>query len=668
VERFTKSLVVVSLLAAVYFEAHLAGSAWGSLLPLTAAALVAGFTLARLDPTFAPRLVLFFIYLAPALFTASVGLYRFSFLSIWSAALIGLMLASPGALRWSWPQRWKFPLLLWALTVACVWPLIVLREYDYAPLMLSDYRLGNSSARLVAAEPSIWVMDVAVVHLVGLLWLDWLFRRYAPDRLDAFVHEVLLPLAAAALVASALGIYQGLFDLTFLSAGVWAILQRAAGSMADANAFGMVAALWSTAIIALAACVRVRGWRWYAAGASLVCWGGLWMSGSRTALLAGVVGLAFASYHAAGTTASRIGRTRALGAAAVLVAIVFLALALAPSSSQTPLARVRASLPAPTARGALAFSKELWNRNEYGAAGTRMIAEFPFEGVGIGAFNTIVPDYAYLMIGVRTAPDNAQNWFRHQMAEFGLLGSIGWMIWVALFSVFLLRTRGAADRRLPAAAVKGTLVALALVSLVGMPAQNLAVTLTFWTFAFWYLLLVAPSELFKAGRSTLSSRSWMVMIALLASHVALTAYTGRHNLRVPQRAVRFDWPYMYGMAPPERSAGEEFRWTSGRAVAVIPIEKPWLRITVWTDRPDLALHPLHATVMVAGHAIIDEDVGDTTPLVREVRVPDGQKRVLIETRASPARRPAPDALDGEMQDRRLAIAWTFIDAPAVRGR
>jgi hypothetical protein len=668
VERFTKSLVVLSLLAAVYFEARLASSGWDLLLPLTAAALVAGFAFAHLDPMFAPRFVLFFTYLAPVLFRATIDVFRFPFLLIWTAALVGLMLASPGAQRWSWPTRWKFPLILWALTIACAWPLIVLREYDYTPLALGEYPLGTSGVGISPAEASIFVMDVAVAHLVGLLWLDWLFRRYVPDRLDAFVHEVLVPLAASALVASALGAYQGLFDLTFLSNGMWPLLRRAPGSMADANAFGMIAALWGAGSIALAACLGVRRWPWWAAAASLVCWGGVWVSGSRTALLAGAVGLAFAAYHATGTTASRIGRARALGAATVLVTIVILALALMPSLSQTPLARVRASLPAPTAPGALAFAKELWNRNRYGAAGTRMIEEFPFAGVGIGAFHTIVPDYTSLLDGVRFPPDNAQNWFRHQIAELGLLGSIGWMIWVAFFASFLLRTRGAGDQGLPAAAVKGTLVAFALVSLVGMPAQNLAVTVTFWTFAFWYVLLVAPSDLFKADRSTLSSRSWMVMIALLATYMALTAYTGRHNLRVPQRAVRFGWPYAYGLSPPEGSAGREFRWTSGKAVAVIPIQKPWLRITVWADRPHLARHPLHATVTVAGRTLIDEELLDTTPLVREVRLPDGPKQVLIETRTSPTWRPAPNALGGETQDRGLAIAWTFIDGPAVKGR
>ena len=667
-ERFTKSLVVLSLLTAVYFEGRLAAGEWDPLLQLIAAAFVTGALLAHFDPAFAPRLVLFFTYLAPVVFRATLDFFHYPFLLIWIAALIGLMVASPGALRWSVPRRWAFPVILWALTIACVWPLIVLREYDYTLLTRGDDGAGTISSGFLPGVASMWVMDVAVGHLVGLLWFDWLFHRYASNRLDTFAREVLVPLGAAALVGCAFGIYQGLFDLTFLSAGLWPAMQRAAGSLVDANASGMIAALWSAAVIALAACLRTRGWQWWAAAAAIVCWGGLWVSGSRTALLVGTIGLAFSVYHGIGASASRSRRARGIAAAAVLVAVVILALAKAPSLSQTPIARVAGSLPAPTARGLLAFSKELWNRNLYGAAGTRMIADFPFSGVGVGIFHTIVPDYTVLMTGVRLPPDNAQNWFRHQIAELGLLGSVGWMIWVAMFAVFLARTRGTDDRRLPAGAVKGGLVALALASLVGMPSQNLAVTVTFWTFAFWYVLLVAPSDLFKADRSTLSSRSWMVMIVLLASHMALTAYTGRHNLRVPQRAVRFGWPYAYGLSPPEESAGREFRWTSGKAVAVIPIQKPWLRITVWADRPHLARHPVHARVTVAGRGVIDEELRDTTPLVREVRLPDGPKQVLIETRTSPTWRPAPNALGGETQDRGLAIAWTFIDGPAVKGR
>jgi hypothetical protein len=661
VERFTKSLVVLSLLAAVYFEGRLAAGEWDLLLPLIAAAFVTGALLAHFDPAFAPRLVLFFTYIAPVVFRATLDHFHYPFLLIWTAAMIGLMVASPGALRWSVPRRWAFPVILWALTIACVWPLIVLREYDYTPLTRGDDGAGASSSGFLPGVVSMWVMDVAVGHLVGLLWFDWLFHRYASDRLDTFAREVLVPLGAAALVGCAFGIYQGLFDLTFLSAGLWPGMQRAAGSLVDANASGMIAALWSAAIIALAACLRTRGWQWWAAAASIVCWGGLWTSGSRSALLVGTIGLAFAAYHGIGATGSPTRRIRAIAAAAVLVAVVILALAKAPSLSQTPLARVAGSLPAPTARGLVAFSKELWNRNVYGAAGTRMIADFPFGGVGVGIFHTIVPDYTFLMMGVRLPPDNAQNWFRHQIAELGLLGSVGWMIWVALFAVFLARTRGTGDRRLPAGAVKGGLVALALASLVGMPSQNLAVTVTFWTFAFWYVLMVAPPGLSKPGLSTLSPRAWLVMIALLAGQLAVTTYAGRHELRVPQRAVRFDSPYSYGMSPPQESAGREFRWSSGHAVAVIPVEKPWLRISVWSTRTDLSQHPLRITVTVAGRAVINGELRDSAPLAGEMHLPGGTRRVMIEMRTSPSLRPGA-AVRGD-----LAVEWTFIDASADSG-
>jgi hypothetical protein len=87
--------------------------------------------------------------------------------------------------------------------------------------------------------------------VIGLLWLDWLLRRFHATRLSEFVSTVVAPLALSALFASLLGIYQGMFDLHFLSGGSWPIIQRAAGSMVDANAFGMIAALWTGGALAL---------------------------------------------------------------------------------------------------------------------------------------------------------------------------------------------------------------------------------------------------------------------------------------------------------------------------------------------------------------------------------------------------------------------------------
>ena len=65
--------------------------------------------------------------------------------------------------------------------------------------------------------------------------------------------------------------------------------------------------------------------------------------------------------------------------------------------------------------------QELWTRGGYGPVATRMVQDYPFTGVGIGSFNWMAPDYWREIANDKLPFDNAQNWWRHQVAELGLI-------------------------------------------------------------------------------------------------------------------------------------------------------------------------------------------------------------------------------------------------------
>ncbi len=67
---------------------------------------------------------------------------------------------------------------------------------------------------------------------------------------------------------------------------------------------------------------------------------------------------------------------------------------------------------------------------------------------------------------------------------------VGWLEWVVPFLWLLVRGRAIDGDLVPASLVRGTLRALSVASLVGLPTQNTALALTFWTLVAWYDLLV----------------------------------------------------------------------------------------------------------------------------------------------------------------------------------
>lgn len=677
------------MLGAVAVETALAAPEWPELpwvVALTfAIACVAGRWLARV----VPAAVLAFGYVAPAFFTAVIGRFRLAYVVVWVAGLLGLILATRPLRGWALTPRWKWPIVLWALTVAAVWPIVALRELDFSLAVLDVRHIANTAVGVLPKEAVLAVVGTALTQGVGLLFFDWLHDGFRREPIDRLERRVILPLAASAVAACLLGTYQGFVDLEFLSGGNWPSIGRAAGSMVDANSFGMIAALWVSAFVALGFQQRGRARAWLAGAAGLLALAGLWASGSRSALIAVLLAAALIVYGVWRALPSRASRLRLLAALVAAAAILAAVVAVAPGQASGPIRRLFSALPEPSVENLGSFAYALWHRNYYGAAAMLMIREHPVVGVGVGSFNMLSSDYTWLA-GNRGPFDNAQNWFRHQFAELGLVGSVGWILWVILFAATLIRTRGEGDRRVPSLAIKGALVGFGAISMLGVPAQSTAVTLTFWVFAFWYLMLAVPPAPPKGtegapaplkgteGAPARDSRpsfvpapgrlAWAAAVFLVAAYLGGTWLVATRQLSVPERAVRFGWNYAYGFYDLEQPAGAEpFRWTMGRALAVIPVERGWLKLTVWSSHPDVRERPVSVRVWRDRESVLQVTLSDATPVTRYVPVPEGRPRMILRFDVDRTWRPS----DGGAADTRelgVAVAdWVFVERPPEIG-
>jgi hypothetical protein len=504
-----------------------------------------------------------------------------------------------------------------------------------------------------------WALDTTIVHLLGLLWFNWLLRHARELTDSAVERRIAWPMAASAVAGSLLATYQGLFDLGFLSAGAWASIQRASGSLMDANASGMAAAMWTAGLLAFER--RSLGVRAVTAVCVVVCWCGLWTSGSRTSLACACVALAFwaaAVLTRAGGVRVRIPVLTMGAAAVVLVASVLIR---APVASESPLSRLRMTLPSDFSGPSLAaLVREMWNRNGYGEAATALIAEHPATGLGIGLFNLSGAAHSRAA-GRALPPDNAQNWWRHHIAELGFVGAAGLLIWTAVFLAFLARSAGAGERRARAAALKGALVGFGLTSLVGMPAQSLPVTMTFWMFAFWYTRLVTDSAN-ETPDGELSAPLWVLLLGLVGVYASTVLVEARGAARPAMRAAVGEWRYTYGVYDPGGSGpdGETRRWTERHGVAVVPNETGWMILSVRAEHPDVGDRPVRATVDVNGRRVIDMTLYNDAPVIRALNTGTAT-RVILETRVDRTWRP-PDARPRQPEVG-LSLSWRFAAEP-----
>jgi hypothetical protein len=649
-DRATKLIAIASTCALVALKVALLAPGWLPLLWMSAGFFVGGAVIASFDRRIV-RVVLLFLYIFPALIGLLHGIYHINADVIWMSALLGVIAPDGFRSRWHVPARWRAPLALWALV--CVAAMIVVfgREMDFHPFLLSERGVVNSvTGGGGPAFVTQWVLHVGLVLLIGILWFDWL----SGARLDMH-KDIATPLLISCLMLAAVSMYQLFVDFSFLNVNVFGGLGRASGTMFDANASGNIAGFWVGGAIIWASGLP----RWkipLAAFTFTATWLAVWASGSRGAFLLAVACTLFALFAFREVILRLPRRMSAAQLAAALVLIAGIGWTATYVNPQIvgPLTRVRETLPAASASSIGNFAWRMWDRDGYGSAALAMIDQFPAFGIGVGGYHLMLDDFVR---GPLLPPDNAQNWFRHQLAEFGLVGSVGWIAWTIIFGGFVIRPKPDAPR--VSIVARGALIGFAIVSLVGVPAQSLPVAITFWTFAFWYVSLVGapPAE-------PIPPRRWAAVAIVALVFLAGTGYAATTSLRLAARAQRAGFTFKYGLYDPEpdREFGE-VRWARQRSAIVIDARSRQMEVSVAVNHQDIQDHPVDAKVWIDGSLALDTRLTDTSWRTFPVRVPDGERRVILETWVSRVLNPFEfGVMDGRQLG--LLVRWRFSDVPA----
>ena len=678
-ERASKLLVLASAITAAMLHSILVAREWRELPVILGVGAVLTFVAVRRWPSAVLGGLVAFGSVAVFACTFVIGRFDWYYLIFWLVCLLVGVLARAG-LRWNVPLPWRFPLIAWALVVAVSWPIVVARELNFSLALLGEYGFLNPGVGWPPPFVALWILHVFLIQIIGILWFDWLWGVYGGERRQPFERQILLPIGGAVLVACGVGLYQGLVDIRWLSGGPWPDIGRATGTLLDANVFGMVAALWAPvfALGGLALVFRLSSRRamWLGGVGLLIASGGVWVSGSRTALLALAIGVTPLVARVCSRAATRgTSRLLALGAAPILVSLAFAVLVSV--SSTGPAERIRELVPSPSVDGVQSLAIRLWNRSWHGAAANLMIREHPFVGVGIGSYHQLVDQYSR-RAGWPAPFDNAQNWYRHNLAELGLIGSIPWIVWVFLFAGFLLRTHGTGEEGFPAAVVRGILVAFGVASVLGVPAQSPVITLTFWTFAFWFIRLAGSPGVrtLSPGAAASDRLQWVVVLAVVTAFAAGTYRVAYADLRVPYRAARgtdqrqWDDAFVYNYGIEDRhdvGFADDHRRTEQRAWFTVnyPRGQPRgphrLKLSAWLEHPDAAKYPVQAKIWTYGREVVLNAKGwDGSRITRYVDIPERHHAVVVETWVERTWR-EPVREGTRTEDRGMTVAWEWVD-------
>lgn len=666
-DRASRLLVVCGAGSAVAAMAVLGAPEWPALLPLTLSATGAMVVLGRARPGLAGWASLPFLYCSAALILGVVGHSRNAYQAPIAGAILGLALSTGFHREWAVPARWRVPLAWWGAAMILGAGAVVLRELDFTPsLMRGSERLANGSFGGPPWVITAWIAYLTASTTVGILWMDSFFARYRDLGATAFRDQVVLPLGLGLVASAGIAIYQGLVDITWLSGHAWAYHARAAGGLVDGDAFGALAGFWTGVFLAVAASGRWR-MRLLGVAGTAISWGGLWASGSRMALVAGALSTVGALV-AFSVPSMRRHPARVAGTAATVVVVLmsgwFYARSVGPAwQTDSPLSRTLQSLPGADRESLEHFVEhQLWNRGApFGTAFLWIMHDYPVTGIGVGSFHTQFADYARRITsypGVGT-PENAQSWYRHQLVELGVLGSIGWVWWLGLVVVLIARRTPLVHPTV--GCLKAVLLTVAMVSAVSMPTQHLAVSLTVWPLLFWLISLSPEAQRVLRAPAAPSRRAWRVMFGGVLTFTVLTLAVGWYSLRPPQRALRSNWTYSRGFFGVE--AGDYSRWSAKYAVEVPHAPARWMRLGIGGGGPDVGSNPVRVVVRRNGDEILTHVLTDWDTHEWWIRVPQGPPRVMIEIEVDRTWSPADF---GGTDTRELGVSvlpWIFADVP-----
>lgn len=524
----------------------------------------------------------------------------------WLAALAGWLAWPPGA-PWCVTGPWRIAAAMWALVVALTWPVTAFRELDFTFQTIHSFTANGA----MGANPPVaaaFVAMAAEAQLVALLLFDWAWGASAPNRRRCWL--ALAPgLGAACLIA----IWQLGVDASFLSRQPWIRLHRAAGTLFDANAMGGVATLLGLGLAAHAAQLPGRLQALWSGGWLAIALAATVASGSRTSLAG------FACGAVVLLVAARGWRWAALAAGLVLAAaFAWVGLAPAEGMSGDAAGRLAGTVRRVMADGAEGWWRVAWTRDGYGPVAHTIIRDFPWFGVGPGMFGGVVTDYARQGVYGWLPPDNAQNWWRHQWAELGLVGAAGAFAssLLALAAVWRSWRTGAGARTAP-------LVALGLMSVVSPPTQHPILQVLIGLLVAQAVVTREPAAVPVRQVATargVPALTWAMALGCAAG-LAIEGWT---VFRPPLRASRFRFRYDYGVSALAETPYGEGRWAARRSVVVVPPEGRVLVARVVLPHDDLAAAPVTVTVSEGTRTVCRQLARDHTPFECRVPMPEGR--------------------------------------------
>ncbi len=498
------------------------------------------------------------------------------------------------------PVRLSRPLALLAGIIVISGLVTLWRHGNFPPLLAERFRELIVNVNQVRAGGAA-MSDVfnALNYLTGFLFLGILLDILGTK---AEIRKWLVVLSMSTAISLAFSLGQKFVSPQWGNMPTWVGLGQLNSTFKDPNAFGAFLSAVLPLVLGMALSYRKVGrvFLWLLVMLILFIFPSI---GSRSGFLA--IGISLAAFWAfilgrqKATARAKILRSAAIFlVSVVIVASIYLLQGGARLFQRLGGNLETAAQPGPDFVSSIFGGKlDLWD-----VAG-RMVLDYPFTGVGMGAYIIELPNYLQPLGRPFAATDSAENYFIQAGAELGLVG-LGLILWVFFLLAQDIRERGK-NSGLPerdsyvSSGIHAGLLALGVNFLFHSYIGSFEVIYIFWFLA---ALALRGSPLNGRKEARNGKKPWRTHGALIfmAAYAVLHLWNSTHSLSLERQTERFGWSQDFGLYEPEKDHGNfQFQWA--RKSAGMTVEGPGATVVVpmKVSHPDVERTPVRAKVFVA---------------------------------------------------------------------
>jgi len=493
------------------------------------------------------------------------------------------------------------PMVLFALLILFSTIVTFLRYANFYPF-LSDsiYELTTNVNGVSAGGALTSVIFSSLNYITGFFFFFLMLNFLSSNNA---IKKTVMILGASALLSMSFGLYQSIFNQNIGKNLVNMEMNLVNGTFKDALSFGVFLALTIPFFLGAIFSFKRKGKVFFIV-CLLMAISLIFQTGSKIGLVSSLVSLFIFfffslrfSWDLKKKTILHLDKAKiiALLIVVVIVASILYTTVQSSQNQTTSLSRLKEMFDQDALKSIFRYRGQKWT------SALSMFKDYPFSGIGVGAFIIELPNYLALILRARNPhTDSAENYLLQVGSEMGMIGLIVimWLFGMIGYSLIKCLMRKSCYGIQPylfigvGVGIGSYFIHLLFHTYIG----SFEIKYIFWLFVALAFRLHKENFALKSEKRD-SNTLWHLGFIAILVFTGLQLWNSTHSLSLKQRTDDLNLKHIFGFYQTEKHpSGFEFNWSKQQAGRSITIDNPVLIIPLHASHHDIVENPVNVKI------------------------------------------------------------------------